>query len=111
MELKKEGNTTIVSQEAVELDDFLINLEQVYPEIEESNLIVDLFVFEDLTPAEIARFRPISDLHRESGKFSFVLVTPNVDVDEVPESLYVVPTIQEAHDMIQMDAIARDLED
>ncbi len=109
MTIKKEGNATLVSQEAVSLEKFILNLDSVYPEIKEDNLIINLFVFEMLTPEELSQFIPMSNLHKKSRK-SFVLVTPDVDFDAVPDSLNVVPTVQEAHDLIVMDEIERDLD-
>jgi hypothetical protein len=37
------------------------------------------------------------------------LVVQNIDFNKVPTSLSVVPTLLEAHDMIEMDEIERDL--
>jgi len=37
------------------------------------------------------------------------MVSNKVNLDDVPEALVVVPTIQEAHDMIEMEDMERDL--
>ena len=39
-----------------------------------------------------------------------MLVTGKVPYDEVPDEICVVPTIQEARDIIEMEEIERDLE-
>jgi hypothetical protein len=51
----------------------------------------------------------LSDAHRKTKK-SFVLVTEKVSYDEVPDKICVVPTLQEAKDIIEMEEIERDLE-
>ena len=45
----------------------------------------------------------------KTKKKSFVLINDAVGIDELPDELIVVPTLQEAEDMIQMDEIQRDL--
>jgi hypothetical protein len=47
-------------------------------------------------------------LHKK-GKKSFVLVVDNVDIDKLPLKMTVVPTLMEAHDIIEMEEIERDL--
>ncbi len=101
--------TTIVFQEKTTLSVFLKNLNDAYPEIKNDNLIVNLFSFSKLKADDVLEFLQLSDIHRKAKK-SFVLVTDKVSYDEVPEEICVVPTIQEAHDIIEMEEIERDLE-
>ncbi|MGB5435794.1 MAG: ribonuclease Z [Maribacter sp.] len=105
----KEDTTTIVFQENISIQEFLRNFEKEYPKIKNDNIIVNLFSFTKLTTGDILEFLPFSNKHRESKK-SFVLVTEKVSYDEVPEELCVVPTIQEARDIIEMEEIERDLD-
>ena len=51
----------------------------------------------------------LSNKHRGARK-SFVLVTDKVTYEDVPEEINLVPTIQEAKDIIEMEEIERDLE-
>ncbi|PIF00554.1 MAG: ribonuclease Z [Maribacter sp.] len=104
----KEGTTTIVFQENISIQDFLKNLESGYDKIKNDNIILNLSPFPKLSSGDILEFLPISNRHREMHR-SFVLVTGKVSFDEVPERLYVVPTIQEAMDIIEMEEIERDL--
>jgi hypothetical protein len=43
------------------------------------------------------------------GKKSFVIVAENIDYNALSKSLIVVPSVLEAHDIIDMDEIERDL--
>ena len=105
----KDGTTTIIFQENISIKEFLQNLDEGYSKIKYDNIIVNLFSFSRLTAGDILEFLPISNKHRETKK-SFVLVTDKVSFEEGPEELCVVPTIQEAKDIIEMEEIERDLD-
>lgn len=105
----KEGNTTIVSQENIELKTFLENLNRAYPGIRDDHLIVNLFSFSSLSTDQLLEFLNLSNKHRSRRK-SFVLVTRKVSFDEIPDEICVVPTLREARDIIEMEEIERDLE-
>ena len=104
----KHGTTTIVFQEHISLKKFLANLNNAYPKISKDNLIINLFSFKKLSANDILEFLHISNKHRSTRR-SFVLVTNKVSFDEVPEEICLVPTIQEAKDIIEMEEIERDL--
>ncbi|NNG10803.1 MAG: ribonuclease Z [Arenibacter sp.] len=108
MILDKEGNVTTVLQENISLEKFISNLKEVYPKIEKDHIILNLFSFTKLTSDDILEFLQLSDAHRKANK-SFVLVTNKVSYADVPESICVVPTIQEAKDIVEMEEIERDL--
>ena len=104
-----DGSTTVVFQEDISLTKFLNNLNAGYDKIKHDNIIVNLFSFSGLTANDVMEFRQLSDTHRAKDK-SFVLVSDKVSYDEVPDTIIVVPTLQEAHDIIQMEEIERDLD-
>ncbi len=105
----KQGTTTTVFQENTSLETFLRNLKKGYDDLKHDHIIVNLFSFEHLSAGDILEFLELSNTHR-SLKKSFVLVTEKVSYDEVPEEICVVPTIQEARDIIEMEEIERDLD-
>ena len=105
----KEGNTTIVFQENIALEKFLENLNKAYQRIQDDHLIINLFSFTSLTANDLLEFLQLSNTHRGRKK-SFVLVTKKIPYDEVPDEICVVPTLQEARDIIEMEEIERDLE-
>lgn len=105
----KKGNTTIVFQENISLAEFLKNLTKAYPKIKNDHLIINLFSFSRLKADDILEFLNLSNEHREQNK-SFVLVTNKVRYDDAPDEVCVVPTVQEAHDIIEMEEIERDLD-
>ena len=103
-----DGNISTVFQEGGSLKMFLHNLKEGYAQLHSQHLILNLNAFGNLSVAELEEFIPISNSHRIKGK-SFVLVTDAVPFDEVPEVLCLVPTLQEARDIIEMEEIERDL--
>ena len=109
MIFNKEGNTTVVLQEDASLQTFLKNLNDAYVRLKNDHIILNLFSFTKLSADDMLEFLNISNAHRALGK-SFVLVTNKVSYDEVPDEICVVPTIQEAKDIIEMEEIERDLD-
>ncbi|MBC9796232.1 ribonuclease Z [Sinomicrobium weinanense] len=105
---KQDNNTTIVTQETGSVQNFCGRLAEAYDKIRTDNLIVNLFSLDALTINELLEFLEISNRHR-AAKRSFVIVTNKVNYDEVPDEMVVVPTLQEAHDIIEMEEIERDL--
>ena len=105
----RDGNITIVLQEKVSIQDFLRNLQEAYPKLKNDHLILNLFSFERLSPQELLEFLPLSDTHRASGK-SFVLVSAALSYEDIPDEISLVPSIQEARDLIEMEEIERDLD-
>ena len=105
----KEGNTTLVYQENISLEKFLKDFKESYPKIKNDNAIVNLFSFSKLTSGDVLEFLEISNSHRKAGR-SFVIVTDKVAYDEVPGEICVVPTLQEARDIVEMEEIERDLD-
>jgi hypothetical protein len=51
---------------------------------------------------------PLSKQHKKAKK-SFVIITSDFDYNAVPAKLTVVPSLLEAHDIIEMEEIERDL--
>jgi hypothetical protein len=108
MIIDKEGTTTIVFQEKTTLSGFMENLQNAYPKLKHDNIVVNLFSFKKLTVDDLLEFLDLSNTHKSGGQ-SFVLVTDAVSYDDIPEELSVVPTLQEAKDIIEMEEIERDL--
>jgi len=102
------GNTSIITQEKVSVIELVKKLQAIYPKFEKHNIIVALNSLDAFTESEIAEFLQLSKKHKES-KHSFVIVSNKIDLDSVPDELVVVPTILEAHDIIEMEDMERDL--
>lgn len=108
MKTAKKDNYLLIENESNSLTDFSTELTKHHNDLKNDNLVVDLTFYKDLVTEQLLSFLEISNVHRAENK-SFVLVNDAVGIDELPEELVVVPTLQEAEDMIQMDEIQRDL--
>ncbi|MEC7262895.1 MAG: ribonuclease Z [Bacteroidota bacterium] len=104
----KDGTTTIVFQEKTSLSTFMENLNNAYPKLKHDHIVVNLFSFNKISANDILEFLDLSNVHKHSGK-SFVLVTDRVSYDDIPDEISVVPTLQEAKDLIEWEEIERDL--
>ena len=108
MVFDKDEMLTIISQENPSIDRFLEHLEKEYPKLKNDNLVLDLSSFTKLTPYNVVAFLEISRKHRKNGK-SFVIVSQKISFADVPEEINLVPTLQEAKDIVEMEEIERDL--
>ncbi|UOB17225.1 ribonuclease Z [Abyssalbus ytuae] len=106
---KKGNNITVATQESGSLLTFLSRFKESYAKIKNDNIVVNLFSLGKLTGDDVLEFLEISNKHRAENK-SFVIVTNKVNYDEIPDELEIVPTLQEAFDIIDMEEIERDLE-
>lgn len=109
MKIKEKGHTVIVRRNEGTLQEFVEKIESQYDQLKAFNLIIDLtHEQETITEEDLQVFEAIAEKQMEENK-SFVLAVGGVDFNEFDEDLIVVPTIQEAHDLIEMDEIQRDL--
>lgn len=109
MKVTTRETYTILEDERDDIVDFAAYLERVVPQkYEDLNLVINLLKYENLTLAQLVQFIKLSNYQR-GGKKSFVFVNTGIDYDVIPDEMVVVPTIQEATDIIAMEAIERDL--
>lgn len=104
----QKDNTTIITQEKVSVIELVKKLQALYPKYKNNNIVVALTSLNAITKSEIAEFLQISNKH-VAAKHSFVIVSSKIDLESVPDQLAVVPTIQEAFDIIEMEDMERDL--
>ncbi|MCF6129432.1 ribonuclease Z [Flavobacterium sp. AS60] len=108
MKVEQKGHTTIIRNTQGNTAEFYQKLHHEYNSFKSQNLIVDLSHDKALTMDDIKLFSDLSKTHTKAKK-SFVLVSNNVNFNAVPKNITLVPTILEAHDIIEMDEIERDL--
>ncbi|MGC1632603.1 MAG: ribonuclease Z [Gelidibacter sp.] len=104
----KDNNTTLITQEKSTIIELVKKLEATYPKFKNDNVIINLSILNKVNLADIVEFLDISNRHRHA-KHSFVIVTDQVDLDDLPDEIAVVPTLKEAYDVIQMEEMERDL--
>lgn len=109
MKVSKHHTFQLIEDEKDDLVDFGSFLEYIIPkEFAGENVVVDLLKYNPLSLPELLNFLAVSNLHRKKKK-SFVIINDSIDPDSIPEELVVVPTLQEANDVIELEEIERDL--
>ncbi|WP_299124785.1 ribonuclease Z [uncultured Winogradskyella sp.] len=108
MIIDRDGNITIITQEKASVKTLVNNIEQDYDKYKNYHLIVNLSSIDKITLQDVIEFLRLSNNHRGDKK-SFVIVSDKVNLDEMPDEIVVVPTMQEAYDIIEMEDIERDL--
>ena len=105
MKVKEKGHTIVITKTNETVADFLEKITNEYNQFKEKNLIIDL---PNEHSIDIQYFESLNEKHRTNKK-SFVLVLESIDLDNWDDEIIVVPTLQEAHDIIEMEEIERDL--
>ncbi len=108
MKVETKGHTTLIKDTKEDLVSFLMKLTHEFKTFEKHNLIIDISNHKNLTIKDITTFSALSKQHKKAKK-SFVIVASNINYNTVPTALTVVPSKTEAHDIIEMDEIERDL--
>jgi hypothetical protein len=108
MILDSSNGIVTITQQSETIADLVLQINEVYSKIRNDNMIVSLSGFKALVLDDVLQFLLISTKHR-SKKCSFVIVTDKFNLNDVPDELVIVPTIQEALDIIEMEEMERDL--
>ena len=108
MIIKKDGNIQIITQEKATIVELVKKIQALYPKFKNNNIIVSLSSLNKLVLNDIVEFLDLSNTHR-STNHSFVIVSDKMNLDNIPDELIVVPTTQEAYDIIEMEEMERDL--
>ena len=108
MIIDQDGSISIITQEKATIIELVKKIQALYPKFKNNNIIVALTSLNKLGLQDVVEFLEISNTHKAT-KHSFVIVSDKVDLDLVPVEIVVVPTIQEAYDIIEMEEMERDL--
>jgi hypothetical protein len=108
MIIDQEGTISIITQEKATIVELVKKIQTLYPKFKNNNIIVALSYLNKLGLQDIVEFLELSNTHRAT-KHSFIIVSDKIDLNIVPDEILVVPTIQEAYDIIEMEEMERDL--
>jgi hypothetical protein len=108
MKVEQKGHTTTIKDTQGNIQSFLEKVTQEYHTFQSQNIIIDLTHNNEVSLADIKSFSELSKTHLKAKK-SFVIVAKNIDFNAIPAKLNVVPSVLEAHDIIEMEEIERDL--
>lgn len=108
MKVEQKGHTTIITDTQGDVISFLEKVTNELNAFKTQNLILDVTPNKSVTLKDIKLFAEASKTHLKNKK-SFVIVANEIDFNAVPAKMTVVPSQLEAHDIIEMEEIERDL--
>ena len=108
MIISSKNNITIIKQEKDSINELAQELSKSVEKFSSDNIIINLITQNEVKPSDVLDFFEFSNNHRES-QHSLVIVNNSIDLDEIADELVVVPTLQEAFDIIEMEEMERDL--
>ena len=108
MKVDQKAHTITIRDTQGDFTSFLMKVTHQYKTFEKHNIIIDLLQYKDFSANDIKLFKPLSKQHKKAKK-SFVVVTSDFDFNAVSSKLTVGPSLLEAHDIIEMEEIERDL--
>ncbi|OIQ18639.1 MAG: ribonuclease Z [Flavobacterium sp. MedPE-SWcel] len=108
MKVEEKGHTINIKDTQGDIASFLEKITSNYNSFKDHNIVLDLTQYATITLQEGLSFLSLSNKHREAKK-SFVIVINDFDFNDAPEEMMIVPTLLEAHDVIEMEEIERDL--
>lgn len=104
MEISQKENYTLARIDQTTHD----QLEQQWEGLKTNHLVVEVSENLNIDNSKISLFLNIASDFKTNG-MSFVVIKSGIDIDDFPENLNIVPTLQEAEDVLEMEAIERDL--
>jgi hypothetical protein len=108
MNISNVKDYTLITTTENSFSDFLNAFKAEKLDMSNSHKVVQLSENLNTTLQDLSLFLDIATNHKSNG-ISFVVICNNVDIDEVPDEINVVPTLIEAEDVLEMEAIERDL--
>lgn len=108
MNFRIENDVLIIEVPNTSTETIAKRLNELYFNMKDKDAVLDLQEYKKISLEDLIELLQISNRHRKD-KNSFVIVNEHISIDEVPDELVVVPTLQEAYDIIEMEMIERDL--
>jgi len=108
MNIERSDKQDIIKPSENSILKFFLVFKEKYSNFRRENLILDFSDFKGVKTENILLFLQLANDHKNNG-MSFVIVSNEINPDDLPEMLIAVPTITEAKDIIEMEEIERDL--
>jgi hypothetical protein len=108
MEISQKDNYTFITSTENSFTEFITAFKAENLDKAENHKVVELSENLNTTVNDLSLFLDIATNHRNNG-ISFVIICNGIDIDDIPDKINVVPTLHEAKDVLEMEAIERDL--
>ena len=108
MLIEKKENYKLIYSDENSFSKFYSSFLKKEKEFDKENLIVQISNDINITKEDFLLFLSIAKQKKENST-SLVIVYKDINIDDFPEDFNIVPTLVEAEDIIQMEAIEREL--
>lgn len=109
MKVEQQDNYVLITPSTSTFEVFREKFTKQKKQWESKHVVLDLINIQDLSQDNLASFLPSVIEHKQT-KSSFVILSSGIDIDELEEQgMNIAPTLQEAEDLMEMEAIERDL--
>jgi hypothetical protein len=108
MQIEKKSNYRLLTSNTNSFIDFYNEFVSIEEETKKENIIIKISETINTTKEDLSLFLSVAKSKKENGT-SFVIISRNVNIDDFPDTFNIVPTIEEAEDIIEMEAIEREL--
>lgn len=108
MQIEKKSNYRLLTSNTNSFIDFYNEFVSIEEETKKENIIIKISETINNTKEDLSLFLSVAKSKKENGT-SFVIISRSVNVDDFPDTFNIVPTIEEAEDIIEMEAIEREL--
>ena len=109
MKINTHENFIIVKENINNFEDFITSLNpKSNVKLSGKNIIIDLLEFDEFSLEKLSLFSELATIFRKYNN-SFVIVNNQINLNEIPDDILVVPSLQEAEDIVEMETIEREL--
>ncbi len=108
MLIEKKENYKLIYSDENSFSKFYSSFLKKEKEFDKENLIVQISNEINITKEDFLLFLSIAKQKKENST-SLVIVYKDINIDDFPEDFNIVPTLVEAEDIIEMEAIEREL--
>ncbi|MEO9569608.1 MAG: hypothetical protein ABJH82_02185 [Polaribacter sp.] len=108
MKIEKKDTFTLITSDENSFTELYNSFLTKEKNLEKENIVVQNSKNINVSTKEFLLFLNIAEQKKQNGT-SFVIVSSDIDMDNFPDNFNIVPTLQEAKDVIEMENIERDL--
>jgi len=108
MKIEKKEKYTLISSDENSFSSFYESFLKKQSSFKDEHLVLEISDNINVKTEDFSLFLSTSEQKKEN-KTSFVIVQEHINMDDFPEDFNIVPTLIEAEDILEMEAMEREL--
>jgi hypothetical protein len=108
MQIEKKDTYTLISSDENTFEALQDSLLEKISDFEKTHVILQISEKINVANKDFSLILKLAKNKQEKNT-SFVLINAAINLDDLPEHINIVPTLQEAEDILEMEAIEREL--